>query len=110
MTQGREKPEETIKSNQIKPYNLRVAPPIQMSPWKIHIVNNPTVLLSLAKPHLQGGQVLITQITEAINQLSEMGSKVNLRPPAEEDNENIARMHSLVRESTVVNSNVDPPP
>lgn len=41
-----------------------------MSPWKIYItiiVSNSTILQSLANPHLQGGQVLITQITEAIN-------------------------------------------
>ena len=38
-------------------------------------VNNPAVLLSLAKPHLQGGQGLIIQITEAIDRLWEMGAK-----------------------------------
>ncbi|KAJ5981906.1 hypothetical protein N7451_012006 [Penicillium sp. IBT 35674x] len=60
------------------PYVRMTLPRIQMSPWKIYItivVNNPAVLLSLAKPHLQGGQALITLITEAINQLSEMGAK-----------------------------------
>lgn len=85
----------------------------QMSPWKMHItivVNNPTVLLSLAKPHLQGGQALITQITEGINRLTEMGAKVNLQPPTEEDSENTARAHSLAREATTENSEVNPPP
>ena len=73
-------------------YIRTLLPHIQMSPWKIHImivVNNPAVLFSLAKPHLQGGQALITFITEGINQLSEMGAKVNLQPPTE-DNEHTA--------------------
>lgn len=73
-------------------------------------MTNPAVLLSFARPHLQGGQVLITRITGAINQLSEMGTKVNLRAPTEEDSENIARAHSLAREATVENSKMDPPP
>ncbi|KAJ5849263.1 hypothetical protein N7534_007952 [Penicillium rubens] len=84
-------------------YIRTLLPRIQMSPWKIHItivVNNPAVLLSLAKPHLQGGQALITLITEEIIQLSEMGAKVNLQPPTEEDNEHTARTHSLAREAT----------
>ena len=94
-------------------YIRTLLPRIQMSPWKIHItivVNNPAVLLSLAKPHLQGGQALITLITEEIIQLSEMGAKVNLQPPTEEDNEHTARTHSLAREATVENSEVNPPP
>ncbi|KAJ5904903.1 uncharacterized protein N7473_001819 [Penicillium subrubescens] len=64
---------------------------IQMSPWKVQVtivVNNSAVLLSLAKPHLQGGQALITQITEGITRLAEMGAKVYLRPPTEADSEN----------------------
>lgn len=88
-------------------------PRIQMSPWTICItivVNSPTVLLSLAKPHLQGGQVLTTQVTEEINQLSEMGAKVHLRPPTEEHEENTARTHSLAREATMENRRVDRPP
>ena len=88
-------------------------PRIEMSPWKIRItmvVNNPAVLLSLAKPHLQGGQVLITRITEAINQLVEVGAKVNLQPPTEEDGGNTARAHSLAREATMENREVDRPP
>jgi hypothetical protein len=82
-----------------------------MSPWKIHItivMNNLAVLLSLAKPHLQGGQALITLITEEINKLSEMGAKVNLRPPAEQDKEHTARTYSLAREATVENSEAKP--
>lgn len=92
-------------------YIRTMLPRIQMSPWKIHItivVNNPAVLLSLAKPFLQGGQALITLITEEINQLSEMGAKVNLGPPTEEDNEHTARTHNLAREATVENSEVNP--
>jgi hypothetical protein len=83
-----------------------------MSPWKIHItivVNNPAVLLSPKKPHLQGGQALITVITEEINQL-EMGAKVNLWPQGEEDKEHTARTHSLAREATVESSEVNAPP
>ncbi|CAI7656797.1 unnamed protein product, partial [Penicillium palitans] len=88
-------------------------PHIQMSPWKIHItivLNNPAVLFSLEKPHLQGGQALIILITEEIIQLSKMGAKVNLQPPTEEDNEHTARTHSLAREATVENSEVNTPP
>jgi hypothetical protein len=94
-------------------YIRTMLPRIQMSPWKIRItivVNNPAVLLSLAKPHLQGGQALVTRITEEINQLSEMGATVNLQPPTEEDNEHTARAHSLARQATVENSEVNPPP
>ena len=64
-------------------YVKTMLPRIQMSPWKIQVmivVNNPAVLLSLAKPHLQGGQALIARITEAIGQLSESGAKVSLTP------------------------------
>jgi hypothetical protein len=46
-------------------YVASVLPRIQMSPWKIRImivVNKTVVLLSLAKPYLQGVQALITQI------------------------------------------------
>lgn len=42
---------------------------IQVSPWKIQtifVVSNPTILQSLAKLHLQRGQALITQVTDAI--------------------------------------------
>jgi len=49
-----------------------------MSPSKIQItivVDNPAVLLSLSKARLQGDQALITEITEATNQLQEMGSR-----------------------------------
>mgnify|MGYP006988606076 FL=1 len=63
-------------------------PRIHMSPWKVQVtitVDNASVLMSLAKPHLQGGQVLITQITEAVTRLSEMGAKVQLRPLADAD-------------------------
>ena len=87
-------------------------PRIQMSPWKIRItivVNNPAVLLSLEKSHLQGGQALITQITEAISQLSETGAKVSLKPPTDEDREITTRTHTLAREATEVNSEVNPP-
>lgn len=48
----------------------------------------------------QGGQALITEITEAINQLLEMGAKVDLRLPTGEDSENTVRAHSLAREAT----------
>ncbi|KAJ6103666.1 hypothetical protein N7486_003888 [Penicillium sp. IBT 16267x] len=78
-------------------------PRIQISPWKVQVkivVDNPAVLLSLAKPHLQGGQALVGQITEAITRLSEMGAKVNLRPPTGIDRENTARAHTLAREAT----------
>ena len=81
-------------------YVETMLPRIQMSPWKVEVtivVNNPAVLLSLAKPHVQGGQALITQITEATNRLAEMGAKVNLRPPTEADDENTARAHALAR-------------
>ncbi|KAJ5215587.1 uncharacterized protein N7498_001994 [Penicillium cinerascens] len=84
-----------------------------MSPWKVQVtlvVNNPAVLLSLAKPHLQGGQALITQITEAIYRLAEMGAKVSLKPPIAEDCENTTRAHTLARKATEVNSDVSPPP
>jgi hypothetical protein len=57
---------------------------IQMSAWKLDLtimLNNSAILLSLAKPYLQGGHALITSITEAINRLSEMEATVNLQPP-----------------------------
>ncbi|CAP74126.1 Pc34g00010, partial [Penicillium rubens Wisconsin 54-1255] len=94
-------------------YIRTLLPHIQMSPWTIHItivLNNPAVLFSLEKPHLQGGQALIILITEEIIQLSKMGAKVNLQPPTEEDNEHTARTHSLAREATVENSEVNTPP
>jgi hypothetical protein len=94
-------------------YVRTMLPRIQMSPWKIRItvvVNNPVGLLSLAKPHLPGGQVLIVEITEAINLLLEIGAKFNLRPPAEEDRENTTRAHRLARKATVENSTVNSPP
>jgi hypothetical protein len=59
-------------------YVRLMLPRVQMSPWKIHntiVVSNPVVMLSLAKPHLQGGQALIIKITEAVNYLSESGAK-----------------------------------
>ncbi|KAJ6137029.1 hypothetical protein N7497_012281 [Penicillium chrysogenum] len=83
-----------------------------MPPWKIRItivVNNPVVLLSPANPHLKGGQALIAEITEATNHLLETGAKVNLQPPGEEDSENTARAHSLAREETLENSEVNSP-
>jgi hypothetical protein len=46
-------------------YFASVLPRIQMSPWKLRImivVNKTVVLLSHAKPYLQGVQALITQI------------------------------------------------
>lgn len=94
-------------------YVESMLPRIQISPWKIQVtvvVNNPTALLSLAKPHLQSGQALLIQITETTNRLAEMGAKVNLRPRTEGDGENIDRAHTLAREATQANSEVDPPP
>src|ERR1700730_5622602 len=52
----------------------------------------------------------IAQITEAINRVSEMGSKVNLRPPTADDEEGAARAHSLAREATMEGRETDPPP
>ena len=92
-------------------YVETMLPRIQMSPWKVQVtivVNNAAVLLSLAKPRLQGGQALITQITEALNQLLEMGAKVSLKPPTDEDSENTTRAHTLARKATEVNSEVNP--
>jgi hypothetical protein len=63
-------------------------------------VSNPAVLLSLAKPHLQGGQALITRITDVVGQLLDMGAKVNLQPPTDEDRENTTRTYTLAREAT----------
>jgi hypothetical protein len=94
-------------------YVRTTLPCIQMSPWKIYmtiVVNKPAVLLSLAKPHLQGGQGLIIQTTEAISQLSEMGVKVSLKPPTDEDREITTRAHTLARKATEVNSEVNPSP
>jgi hypothetical protein len=94
-------------------YVKTMLPRIQMSPWKIHVtivVSNQTVLRSLAKPLLQGGQSLINLITDVITQLREMGAQVSLRPPAEEDLEVAARTHSLAREATTENRVIDPPP
>jgi hypothetical protein len=88
-------------------------PRIQMSPWKVQVtitVDNPSVLMSLAKPHLQGGQVLITQITKAVTRLSEMDAKVQLRPQTDSDGEKTGRAHSLACETTRENSEVNPPP
>lgn len=62
-------------------YLEMMLPCIQMSPWKIHVtivVSNSAILQLLAKLHLQGRQALIAQVTEAINWVSEMGSKINL--------------------------------
>ncbi|KAJ5288337.1 hypothetical protein N7508_011112 [Penicillium antarcticum] len=94
-------------------YVKTMLPRIQMSPWKVQVtivVNNPAVLLSLAKPRLQGGQALITQITEALNQLLEMGAKVSLKPPTDKDCEKTTRAHTLARKAAEVNSEVNPPP
>ena len=63
----------------------------------------PAVLLSLTKPQLQGGHALITWVTEAISQLSEMGAKVSLTPPADEDRETTTRAYTLARKATGVN-------
>lgn len=63
---------------------------IQISTWKIGVtivVNNHTVLVPLVRIHLQSGQALIIQITEATSQLSEMGAKVSQKPPTDEDSE-----------------------
>ncbi|KAJ5111625.1 hypothetical protein N7532_002160 [Penicillium argentinense] len=87
-------------------YVMTILPRIQMSPYKIQVmivVSNPAVLLSLAKPHLQGGQALITRITNTIGQLLEMGTKVSLQPPIDEDRENTTRTHTLAREATEEN-------
>ncbi|KAJ5091031.1 hypothetical protein N7532_009715 [Penicillium argentinense] len=87
-------------------YVMTMLPRIQMSPYKIQVVivvSNPAVLLSLAKPHLQGGQALITRITNTIDQLLEMGTKVSLQPPTDEDRENTTRTHTLAREATEEN-------
>ncbi|KAJ5215604.1 reverse transcriptase [Penicillium cinerascens] len=86
---------------------------IQMSPWKIQtifVVSNPTVLQSLAKPHLQGGQTLITQVTGAITQLSEMGPRIYLRPAREEPGEGAKKSHNLARDATTESRAPDPPP
>jgi hypothetical protein len=84
-------------------YFRTMLPRIQMSPYKIQVmvvVSNPAVLLSLAKPHLQGGQALITRITDVVGQLLDMGAKVNLQPPTDEDRENTTRTYTLAREAT----------
>jgi hypothetical protein len=94
-------------------YFRTMLPRIQMSPYKIQVmivVSNPAVLLSLAKPHLQGGQALITRITDAVGQLLEMGAKVSLQPPTDEDRENTTRAHTLACEATEENCEVNPPP
>ncbi|KAI9036908.1 uncharacterized protein KD926_001223 [Aspergillus affinis] len=88
-------------------------PRIRMSPWKIHVkivVNNPAVLLSLAQPHLQGGQALVTRITEAISQLLETGVRVSLKPPIAEDHESTTRAHTLARAATEAHNEVNPRP
>ncbi|KAF9882998.1 hypothetical protein FE257_004338, partial [Aspergillus nanangensis] len=84
-----------------------------MSPLKIHVtivVNNPAVLLSLAQPHLQGGQALITRITEATSQLLETGVRMSLKPPTADDQESTTRAYALARAATGVHSEVNPPP
>lgn len=67
-----------------------------------------------AKAHRSPCQALTTctrsTATEATNQLLETSAKVNLRPPTEEYNENTTRAHSLAREATVENSEVNSPP
>ncbi|KAJ5240479.1 uncharacterized protein N7469_002070 [Penicillium citrinum] len=94
-------------------YVRTMLPRIQMSPYKIQVmivVSNPAVLLSLAQPHLQGGQALITRITDLVGQLLEMGAKVSLQPPTDEDRENTTRAHTFAREATEENCEVNPPP
>jgi hypothetical protein len=88
-------------------------PRFQMSLWKIHttiVVSNPAVLLSLANPHLQGGQALITQITAGTSELPDMDSKINLRPLVEEVEEIATQAHILARDATMENKEIDPPP
>ncbi|KAJ5267935.1 hypothetical protein N7478_001488 [Penicillium angulare] len=71
-------------------YVSTALPRIQIPLWKLDVtivVNHPAVLLCLAKPHLQSGQVLIVQITETIRQLTEAGVKVSLKAPTDEDQE-----------------------
>jgi hypothetical protein len=94
-------------------YVRRMLPRIQMSLWKIQIifvVSNSTVLQSLTKQHLQGGQAHITQVTDAIIQLSEMGPKISLRPAREEPGEGMERAHSLAHDATTESREIDPPP
>ena len=94
-------------------YVATMLPRIPMSPWKVQVtivVSNPAVLRSLAKPRLQGGQALITQITEAVNGLVEMGAKVSLMPPTDEDSESTTRAHALARNATEVNREIHAPP
>jgi hypothetical protein len=84
-----------------------------MPPWEIQVkivANKPAVLLSLAKPHLQGGQALIIRITGAISQLLEMGAKVSLKPSTDEDHNNTTQVHTLTCKATEKNSEVNPPP
>jgi hypothetical protein len=57
-------------------YPQQMIPQLNTSPWKIEIViigNIQSALKSLAQPHLQSGQALITSITETINDLTEKG-------------------------------------
>lgn len=94
-------------------YVRTMLPRIQMSPYKIQVmvvVSNPAVLLSLAKPHLQGGYALITRITDVVGQLLDMGAKVNLQPPTDEDRENTTRTYTLAREATEESCEVNSPP
>ncbi|KAJ5653021.1 hypothetical protein N7490_000024 [Penicillium lividum] len=53
---------------------------------------------------------LIIQTTEAISQLSEIGVKVSLKLPTDEDRDITTRAHTLARKATEVNSEVNPPP
>jgi hypothetical protein len=57
-----------------------------------------------------GGQALISQITEAINRVSEIGARINLRPPTVEDDNGATRAHDLAREATMESKTSDHPP
>ncbi|KAJ5117672.1 hypothetical protein N7448_011304 [Penicillium atrosanguineum] len=70
-------------------YVETMLPRIQMSPWKVQVTN---------------------VITEAVNELVEMGAKVSLKPPTDEDSEITTRAHALARNATEVNSEIHAPP
>ncbi|KAJ5264954.1 hypothetical protein N7505_007747 [Penicillium chrysogenum] len=72
-------------------------PRTRMGPCQIHatiVVSNTSILGPLPKPHLQGGQALITMLMESINHTSDMGCKSSLRPPTNEDEEMMAGAHA----------------
>lgn len=62
------------------------------------------------QPHLQGGQALLTLITESISQLSDAGLQVNLRPPIDDDRESTSRAHNLVHNATEPDYRAGPAP